>query len=381
MYKYYITKLVRKILKLLYVFPVNSNRILFYSFSGKDFSDSPKYISEYIENKNIGYNLVWALNNPDKFQYLQDRGYKVIKYNSIVHLYYGITSKFIVTNTGPYKALEYRKSQVIINTWHGGGAYKKTGRDNPYKDKYKRLYNEKFGQSGVSLFLSSSKAFTKFAVKGAFGYKGKIAEVGLPRNDILFKVDEHESIALEVRRQLGIDNNAKILLFAPTWRNYETEKFEKIDVDGLLKACGERFGGKWVFVFRGHNLSKESSYKAKESCCVDATNYNDMQKLMIAAEVLVSDYSSCVWDFSLMFKPCFLFTPDLNMYDQTFAFYTPIYNWGFKVCQSNCELVESVKSFDSEAFINAVNDNHRLFGNSETGAAIEYVYKYIIETN
>ena len=95
---------------------------------------------------------------------LLDRGYKVIKYNSLAHLYYGITSKFIITNTGPYKALEYRKSQVIINTWHGGGAYKKTGRDNPYKDKYKRLYNEKFGQSGVKLFLSSSKAFTKYAI-------------------------------------------------------------------------------------------------------------------------------------------------------------------------------------------------------------------------
>lgn len=381
MYKYYITKLVRKLLKLLYVFPVNSNTILFYSFSGKDFSDSPKYISEYIENKNIGYKLVWALNNPDEFQYLQDRGYKVIKYNSIVHLYYGITSKFIITNTGPYKALEYRKSQVIINTWHGGGAYKKTGRDNPYKDKYKRLYNEKFGQSGVSLFLSSSKAFTKFAVKGAFGYKGRIAEVGLPRNDILFKVDEHEKIALEVRRELSIDNDAKILLYAPTWRNYETEKFEKLEVERLIKACEDRFGKKWVFVFRGHNLSNRSSYVTKERSCINATNYNDMQKLMIAADVLVSDYSSCIWDFSLMFKPCFLFTPDLNMYDQTFAFYTTIYDWGFKVCQSNCELVESVKSFNSEAFINAVNDNHRLFGNSETGAAIEYVYKYIIETN
>ena len=104
----------------------------------------------------------------------------------------------------------------------------------------------------------------------------------------------------------------KILLYAPTWRNYETEKFEKIDVDGLLKACGERFGGKWVFVFRGHNLSKESSHVAKESCCIDATNYYDMQKLMIAAEVLVSDYSSCIWDFSLMFKPCFLYVPDLR---------------------------------------------------------------------
>ena len=105
MFKYYITKIVRKLLKLLYIFPVKCNRVLFYSFSGKDFSDSPKYISEFIENKNIGYELVWAVNNPEEFQCLLDRGYKVIKYNSLAHLYYGITSKFIITNTGPYKAL------------------------------------------------------------------------------------------------------------------------------------------------------------------------------------------------------------------------------------------------------------------------------------
>lgn len=381
MVKYYITKIVRKLLRLLYIFPVKSNRVLFYSFSGKDFSDSPKYISEYIESNNKEYELIWAVNNPEAFQYLLNRGYKVIKYNSLMHLYYGITSKFIVTNTGPYKALEYRKSQVIINTWHGGGAYKKTGRDNPYKDKYKQLYNDKFGQSGVKLFLSSSKAFTKYAIKEAFGYKGEIAEVGLPRNDILFKVGDHESIAIEVRRQLGIDNDTKVLLFAPTWRNYKTDKYEKIDVDGLLKACKERFGGNWVFVFRGHNLSNGSSYIASKSHCVNATNYYDMQRLMIAAEVLVSDYSSCIWDFSLLNKPCFLYTPDLQKYDQTFAFYTPIYSWGFNVCESNRDLVISVKNFDKEAYIASVNKNHKLFGNTETGSAVEYVYRYIVDTN
>lgn len=381
MLKYYIIKTVRKLLRLFYIFPVRDNRVLFYSFSGKNFSDSPKYISEYIENNNKNYELIWAVNHPEEFQYLLNRGYKVIKYNSLIHVYYGITSKFIITNTGPYKALEYRKSQVIINTWHGGGAYKKTGRDNPYKDKYKRLYNEKFGQTGVKLFLSSSKAFTKYAIKGAFGYEGKIAEVGLPRNDILLKVDGHVSIASEVRRQLGIDNNTKILLFAPTWRNYETDEYEEIDVDRLLKACKERFGGNWVFVFRGHNLSNGSSYIAKKSHCINATNYYDMQRLMIATEVLVSDYSSCIWDFSLMSKPCFLYTPDLQKYDQTFAFYTPIYNWGFNVCESNGDLVASVKNFDKEAYIASVKKNHKLFGNTETGSAIEYVYRYIIDAN
>lgn len=377
MLKYYTTKTVRKLLKLLYIFPIRSNRVLFYSFSGKDFSDSPKYISEYIEKNDKRYDLIWAVNNPDGFHDLLNRGYKVIKYNSIAHLYYGITAKFIITNTGPYKALEYRKSQVIINTWHGGGAYKKTGRDNPYKDKYKRLYNEEFGQAGVKLFLSSSKAFTKYAIKGAFGYEGEIAEAGLPRNDILFKINEHTNISSEVKRQLGIDDNKKILLFAPTWRNYETEQYEKIDSDRLLEACKERFGGDWVFVFRGHNLSKGISHVSNESCCVDATDYYDMQRLMIASEVLVSDYSSCIWDFSLMYKPCFLYTPDLKKYDSIFAFYTPIHDWGFDVCESNRDLITSINDFNEKVYVANINENHKLFGNTETGTATEYIYEYI----
>ena len=73
--------------------------------------------------------------------------------------------------------------------------------------------------------------------------------------------------------------------------------------------------------------------------------------------------------------------PDLKKYDQTFAFYTPIYSWGFSVCESNGELVASVRRFDRKSYTDSVKENHKLFGNAETGAAIEYVYKYIVETN
>lgn len=75
------------------------------------------------------------------------------------------------------------------------------------------------------------------------------------------------------------------------------------------------------------------------------------------------------------------YVPDLKKYDQTFAFYTPIYSWGFSVCESNGELVASVRRFDRKSYTDSVKENHKLFGNAETGAAIEYVYKYIVETN
>lgn len=359
------------------IFPVKKNRILFYSFSGKDYSDSPKYISEYIDEKGDNYQIVWAVNEPEKFSYLRNKGYKIIKYNSITHLYYGLTAQYIVTNTGPYKALLYRKDQKIINTWHGGGAYKKTGIDNPYKDKYKKLYNEKFGQAGVTLFLSSSKAFTEYVIRGAFGYKGRIAEVGLPRNDILLENIKHMEITRKVKDNLGIEQCAKFVLYAPTWRNYEIGSYEKIDVELVINACKQKFGGEWILVYRGHNLSNGINNKSDYKKSVNATAYPDMQELMIASDILISDYSSCIWDYSLMSKPCFLFTPDLKKYDQTFAFYEPITKWGFDVCETNLILKTAIINFNYDKYTNRIIDNHNYFASTETGCARKYVYEYI----
>lgn len=377
MFKYYFTKIVRWLSTLLYIFPVKENRILFYSFSGKGYSDSPKYISEFLEKMDKNYELIWAVNNPNDCLYAKEHRIKLIKYSSFQHAYFGLTSKFIVTNTGPYKALKYRNSQFIINTWHGGGAYKKTGIDNPYKNKWQVLYNKKFGQAGVKLFLSSSEFFTKYAIRGAFEYNGEVLSCGLPRNDILLDLNQHNKICDAVKKTLEIAPDKKLVLYAPTWRNYEVSNYEKIIPEQVVKACSKRFSGDWVFVYRGHNLSKGLDYKSESIICVDATSYPDMQELMIAADVLISDYSSCIWDYSLLFKPCFLFVPDLDQYDKTFAFYTDIKTWGFDVCVTNDALIGCIVSYDEKISRKAIEENHAYFGNEETGFATDFLYKYI----
>lgn len=374
MVKYCLILAIRFLTKILYILPIKKNRILFYSFSGKKYTCSPKYIYEYINiNYNKDFEMIWALNKPNDYPNL-----KCVKYGSLKHLIIEATSKFIITNTGPFKAVSSRKGQIIINTWHGGGAYKKTGMDNPYKNKYQYLYNKNLGQNGVNLFLSSSNFFTKYAIRNAFGYKGEVLEYGLPRNDQLFNKNKIKENMIKVKKFYNLDESVKILLYAPTWRNYDMYKYEKIEIANLLKVCKERFGGNWIFLYRGHNFTNNVNIN-EENTYINATDYPEMQELLSAADLLISDYSSCIWDYSLLYRPTILFTPDIEMYDQKFAFYTAIDSWGFKRANTNKELFNIIKNLNLKECINMINNNHEYFGNKETGNSTKKVVDYILK--
>lgn len=360
------------------IIPVKENRILFYSYSGKDCSDSPRCIAEHLRQVNPDIEIIWAVKGGRKKIKEQIDG-QVIEYNSLAHIYYGTTAKVIVTNTGPYKAIKYRNSQVIINTWHGGGAYKKTGMDNPYKNKYQYLYNKNLGQSGVTLFVSSSKLFTKYVIQGAFNYKGDVIECGLPRNDQLFDYKRIKENSDKVRKYYRLDPDMKIVLYAPTWRNYVLDEFEQLNVSDLLNSLEKRFGGKWKFIYRGHNLS--NSLNLNEFCdAINATDYPEMQELLCATDFLISDYSSCIWDYSILQRPTILFVPDIEKYNEAFAFYTPISTWGFEIAKNNIELNKIICTFDQEQAKLMISTNHEYFGDKESGNATLAIVNYIINS-
>lgn len=376
MIRYYRTLFVRYITKIISVFiKIKSNRILFYSFSGKEYSCSPKYISEKIIN-DCRFEVIWAFNDPEKYCHLINKGIKIVKYGSLKHILMQLSARFVVTNTGPFKGVATRKNQEIINTWHGGGAYKKTGMDNPYKDKYTIRYNKDFGQSGVTLFVSSSKFFTKYAINGAFGYNGAVLEVGLPRNDVLFDDNKKNTVFEKLRKYFNISQDDIVILYAPTWRNYSLDKYEKLDIDSVVSAIRNKYQKNVIFIHRGHNLSSNMNI-TDNSEVINATNYPDMQELLIASDLLISDYSSCIWDFSLLNKPVILFIPDIKLYNAQFSFYTPIEQWGCYLAESNSQFIECVEKMNPELTKEKTEKNHKLFGNAETGNATDEVYRYI----
>ncbi len=103
-----------------------------------------------------------------------------------------------------------------------------------------------------------------------------------------------------------------------------------------------------------------------------------MQELLITVDVLITDYSSSIWDYSLLKKPAFLYVPDLKLYEERVGFVTPINKWGFAVCESNNELAKSIENYDSEKQLKAINENHELFQSYETGEASKRVFDYIV---
>ena len=99
------------------------------------------------------------------------------------------------------------------------------------------------------------------------------------------------------------------------------------------------------------------------------TDYPDMQDLLKCADVLLTDYSSCMWDFSLMHKPCFLYARDISEYRGERDFYTPIEDWPFPLASNNDELAQVIADFDEDAYHAAVDRHHEELGSTESGTA------------
>jgi CDP-glycerol glycerophosphotransferase len=116
---------------------------------------------------------------------------------------------------------------------------------------------------------------------------------------------------------------------------------------------------------------------ACQQAVIDVSDYPDMQDLLCAVDVLITDYSSSIWDFSFTHKPCFLYAPDLEEYKSNRDFYTPIEEWPFPLAKTNQELIENIKNFDSKEYIGKVNKHHKELGSYETGHATEHFCKLL----
>jgi CDP-glycerol glycerophosphotransferase len=147
-----------------------------------------------------------------------------------------------------------------------------------------------------------------------------------------------------------------------------------IDFSAVLNALAIKFQKKFICLFRGHHYSP---IKEINSSIINATNYPDMQELLYAADVLITDYSSSMWDFSLTHKPGFLYAPDLPAYKNDRNFYTPIEEWPFLLAETNETLCGNIINFSTEKYIEDVKNHHKSFGSYENGASCKAVAELI----
>lgn len=367
-----VRNITKQILKVFWIFPIKKENILFFSYGGKQYSCNTKYISEYISvNKSVMCNIIWAFLEPDRFQVLIDNNYKIIKYGSLRYLKEVLTSKLIITNNNLSSYLPIREEQVAINTWHGGGAYKKIV---PDEDMRAKRILKKLSKS-YKIFVSPCQKNSEFLIRGDFGFNGKILEIGYPRNDIFFK--SFTNIKEKVCRAFALDSKPSIALYAPTFRKNINDGIYDLDTQKLIKVLETRFGGRWIVMVRGHHMITDTfDFNIKENV-INATEYPDMQELLCAADILITDYSSSIWDFSLMNKPSILFTKDLEEYKKERDFYVPIEKWHFPIVKSNEELIKFIENFDEEESKRNIKKHLDEFGSFESGNATEIIVNEI----
>lgn len=350
--------------------PIIPNRVMFVVNNRRGFTCNPKYIArKLIENYGDALDLYWVTDYPAENAELRELGIKVVKNHSDEHKKLYRQTKVYVTNDSFPAWAAKREGQIWINTWHGALSYKHIGYDyiapkSKVNDKMYRYENRQ-----ADYFIAGCEEFIRDTSESFHFDPDIFIKSGLPRNDIFF--GDNEGIVEKVRKRYGVAENARIVMFAPTFRRGMHTSTYGLDFEMLTKALHDRFGGDWVVFFRNHGFVKESK-KIAEDYVFDVTSYPDMNELMLAADALVSDYSSCMYDFSLQVKPCFVFGTDLRNYienDRGFA--VPMDEWPYPIAFTNEELAANIRAFNEADFASNLKNHYDRVGRFDKGTASE----------
>ena len=367
--------LLRIVLRIFWIFPIKNNQVVLTSFNGRLFNCSPKYLAIALA-KHKEMIVYFAIKKQYDNKVSLPKNIQRVRYSSLKHFYLLMTSKYIVVNsTGITGLLPYRKSQKLINTWHGAGAFKTAG-VKIFKTK-SAIRKRRLTANNTSYFLSSSREFTEDQRVSMLLDIDKFVESGLPRNDILF--ENHPEIRERVIERYGIDRDKRIILYAPTYRDGPVKSligygFTPIDVEKVINTCNNTFGVKFVFLFKAHHDMIPENIN---SFCINASDYPDTQELLYAADILITDYSSIQWDFALQRKPGFLYTPDIKEYISVHPLESDYHEWPFPTALNNNELIDCIKQYDAQASKKRIDDYFVQMGSFDHGHATEIVLKQV----
>lgn len=303
------------------LFPIKSNLVIFESFHGKQFSDNPRAIYDYLVKHKPNYYLIWSIQKGSEAVF-NAHNVPYVRRLSIKWCYYMARSKYWVFNTRTPKWLNKKNDNIFIQTWHGT-PLKKLGLDiNDVKmpgtstEQYRKniiLESQKWD------YLISPNYYSTKIFKNAFNYNGEIIETGYPRNDFLVKNNDRRSIE-KTKLKLGLPQDKKIILYAPTWRDdeYFSQGRYKFNLQLDIQELQNNLGDNYILVLRTHYLiAEELNIEKYTDFAFDFSNHHDIRELYIVADYLITDYSSVFFDFKILKRPVIFFAYDLDKYRES----------------------------------------------------------------
>lgn len=341
---------------------IQNNKIVFSNSKGKrGYGCNPKYIAEEILKQNLNYELVWLVKKHQKNIDFSEFPQKIrlVEFKSKKALKELATAKFWIDNQAKIyhiqRGLEKQQGQVYIQTWHGSMGIKKIGKDSKV-DNCNNLPDSTNTDISFVDYLTSNSNIDNTVFNHRYPNR-TIINCGHPRNDIFFKsAKEKETIKHKIYNKYKISKNTKIILYAPTFRNnLKNNDCYNLDYFNIINAFEKKYNSNFVILTRLHHEMKNLEVPNSPKI-LDVTKYGDIQELMVASDVMISDYSSCMFDFMLSRKPCFSFATDLEQYNNTQGFYYPLETTPFPIATTNEEMIINIEKFDEISYKNKLEE-------------------------
>ncbi|MBD5521754.1 MAG: hypothetical protein HDR03_11165 [Lachnospiraceae bacterium] len=332
---------------------INKRKIVFSAFG--TYCDHGKYITEELLRQKKGYEIVWAVS--DSSVNVPQGARTVMRGDVEKYIYEMATAGIWIFNSPVEAFVRKRKGQIYIQTKHWTGiTLKRFYLDAATVTKNKeRVKLWKKNAKMMDYIITASDFDTQSCLRG-FCPKGKCVELGSARTDILF---DEQKYRFKIREMLNLPQDAKILLYAPTYRfkwsgsSYE-QKLPEYDIDYkfLIEELEKKFHGQWYILLRLHpGLRKYSEQACLMDRVINISSYPDGEEFVAASDILISDYSSIMFEPAYVKKPVFLYAADIDEYlAHDYDLLLDIRALPFPLAENNEELAEVIRTFNYEDY-------------------------------
>lgn len=341
--------------------PFHNNKIVFSAFEGGGYGCNPKYIAEEIIRRmhegDKQYELVWLVNDTSKVFPLEIKAVKNNLWNRAYHL---STAKIWVDNSRKNYGTRKRKGQFYLQTWHGQIGIKPVGRMRGKAFSKIAEIVTRYDAKLEDVFLIGSEYARDIFTRSFYGEY--LMKIGSPRCDILFNGRDIQY--KNVRNMLNLPKDAKLIMYAPTFRGGNQHLVRTIDqgqfqldFKRLKESLETRFGGTWYILLRLHPqlgvLNQTMHVEGDVSTfCIDISLKDDMYEYLAGIDAFLSDYSSAAMDAALMRIPVFTYADDINDYSVTRGeLLYPFEKFPFPVSYDNKSLVRMIANFDETTYL------------------------------
>jgi CDP-glycerol glycerophosphotransferase len=289
--------------------------VVFDSYMSRQYSCNPRAIFEELGRQGTDLECLWISRHG---QFNVPAGGRTVLLGSREHYEAMARARYVVSNEAQPAWFRKRADQTYLQCWHGT-PLKKLGVDVPGRPDQRKAVEDWITREVTQWdVLLSPNPFTTPIMRQAYRYDGEVLETGYPRNDLLNSPDR-DRIAAEVRGRLGIPPGKKVVLYVPTWRDdrYIGPGRRAFELAFDLDRARAALGGDHILLLRTHYLVTDRLWSEADDFVVDVSRYPDIAELYLIADVLVTDYSSAMFDFAVTGRPMLFFTYDLEHYRDT----------------------------------------------------------------